>query len=472
MDQKSIHLPIYSQGSLLFIVLICLSTIGCNNEPVDIGEMMEELEEMDFTVPNIEPTGNEQYLQLGSEYIFDQEKLHTFEILIPKDNLTQINEDPAAEEYVEAALVFQGDTISPIGIRYKGSIGAFVNCLSGTDWAQPSGHKICTKLSMKIKINWEEFPYKFYGLKKLQLHSQNNDNSQLRERLGYWLFREMNVPAPRSVHAKLFINGQYNGLFALTEQIDGRFAKNNFEDSDGNIYKELWPLSDEGNVTSAEVIIASLKTNEDNNPSIGIMQQFAELISSGSNTQVQNTIQKFLDLDEILSYCVVDRTIRHDDGPFHWYCNFSNCTNHNFYWYEEPESEILHLIPWDLDNAFENIISNANPVTPVADDWAQTRNNCQPFSYGTWGLRQKSAACDKLFEGLAFHDGRYQELKKNFQDYILTETQINSMLNSWQDQIREATEEANSLHNDAISLSQWQNAVNELQVQLTVARND
>ena len=38
---------------------------------------------------------------------------------------------------------------------------------------------------------------------------------------------------------------------------------------------------------------------------------------------------------------------------------------HNFYWYEDPTAELIHLIPWDLDNAFDNITGPANPVTPI-----------------------------------------------------------------------------------------------------------
>jgi len=98
------------------------------------------------------PSGDEQYLNQNSDYIFDQEKLHTFELDIPESALDLLNDDPAAEEYVEGSLTFEGETISPVGIRYKGSIGAFVGCVSGTDWANPSGHKTCTKLTMKIKI--------------------------------------------------------------------------------------------------------------------------------------------------------------------------------------------------------------------------------------------------------------------------------------------------------------------------------
>ena len=62
----------------------------------------------------------------------------------------------------------------------------------------------------------------------------NNDVSQMHDRAGYWLFRQMGVPAPRAVHAKLTINGTYTGLYSLVEQIDSRFIKENFDDDDGN----------------------------------------------------------------------------------------------------------------------------------------------------------------------------------------------------------------------------------------------
>jgi len=128
----------------------------------------------------ITPTGNERYVTLDSDYIFDQTTLHTFELTIPQPALEKLDADPAAEEYVEASLTFNGETVSPIGVRYKGSIGAFVDCLSGRTWWEPSGHKTCTKLSMKAKLNWTEPDNTFYGLKKLQFHSQNLDDTQMR----------------------------------------------------------------------------------------------------------------------------------------------------------------------------------------------------------------------------------------------------------------------------------------------------
>ncbi|MEZ7971649.1 MAG: CotH kinase family protein, partial [Cyclobacteriaceae bacterium] len=206
-----------------FIGFLLLPTIiSCKNDEAPEAETIEDeitadsnilengVPESDIKNPlTITPDGSENYLNFDSEYIFDQESLHTFDLVLSEENLNLLNADPTAEEYVQGMLIFENDTLSPVGIRYKGSIGAFVGCVDGPNWLEPSGAKICTKLSMKIKINWEGKSEKFYGLKKLQFHSMNNDDSQMHERVGYWLFRQMGVPAPRAVHARLNINGIY-----------------------------------------------------------------------------------------------------------------------------------------------------------------------------------------------------------------------------------------------------------------------
>lgn len=455
---------------LLFLILMIFS---CQEEdpvinPGNGGGGVDP----DLIVKTVIPTGNEQYLNEDSDYIFDQTKLNTFELWLPKEHLAFLDNNPVAEEYIEGTLVFEGDTISPVGIRYKGSIGAFVNCLSGNNWSNPSGYKTCTKLSMKIKINWEGREEKFYKLKKLQFHSMNLDDSQMRDRLGYWLFRKMGVSAPRSVHARLMINGQYSGLYALVEHIDGRFTRYNFDDGKGNLYKEVWPLHSNGNPHSAFTYLNALKTNEDENPSIDLIRTFAQEVANASDNDLQNVISKWMNIDEIISYAVVDRTIRNDDGAFHWYCGGNTCSPHNYFWYEEPNNEQLHLIPWDLDNAFENIISNLNPVTPIADDWGETSNNCQPFNYGSFGLQQKSAACDKLTGGWAKFEDIYGQKLIELKEGPMSEASVNAQLDAWQTQIQQATIDAAAEHVDAISIGQWQGALNTLRNQVKFARDN
>lgn len=425
-----------------------------------------------ISVETITPTGDEKFLNTKSKYIFDQSKLHTFELTLPQASLDYLNADPAREQYVEGSLTFEGETISPVGIRYKGSIGGFVGCVSGSDWTDPSGRKTCPKLSMKVKINWEGSDTKFFKLKKLQLHSMNLDPTQMRDRLGYHLFREMGVPAPRAVHARLMINGEYAGLFALVEHIDGRFTRHNFEEGEGNLYKEIWPITHRGVPHAASKYIAALETNEDENPSVELIRGFGREIADTDPENMPAVIEKYMDVDEVIAYAVVDRAIRNDDGAFHWYCDWLGSSSHNYFWYEEPIEARLHLIPWDLDNAFENISRNVNGVTPIADGWGETQGDCKCFSFGSLGFRQRSAACDKLTAGWASYTEKYDELKTQLINGPLAEAKVEALLDTWKAQIQGATAEAKEAYPDALDLSTWDNAVRELKLDLDFARKN
>ena len=171
--------------AFLFFLIFSFTLFSC-----DLFRAYNEIQSSDKRVASLDEY---EYLDShSSEYIYDQDKLHKFEIFIDSDNLEEINSDPALEKYVNAHLVFENKVVKDVGIRYKGSIGAWVGCLSNNDWTNPSGYKTCPKLSMKIKFNFNE-EKQFYGLKKLQLHSQNLDPSKMRERLGYYMYRNFGV---------------------------------------------------------------------------------------------------------------------------------------------------------------------------------------------------------------------------------------------------------------------------------------
>ena len=424
----------------------------------------------DYIVDTIVPSGTESYITKNSDFIFNQNTLHTFELKIPESNLEEIDADPVAERYVAGSLVFNGEKLSPVGIRYKGSKGAFVGTVSGKDWTNPSGHKTATKLSMKIKIDWKDSSRTFYGLKKLQFHAQNLDPSQMHERLGYWLFREMGVVAPRSVHARLVINGDYYGVYALTEQIDKQFIDYNYEDAKGNLYKEIWPINYLGQATDEADFLKKLKTNRGADVNAEIIKSFADGIVVANDDELMELIKDRMNLHQIMAYAVVDRMIRNDDGAFHWYCSYEGCGNHNYYWYEEPSTRKVHLIPWDLDNAFDNIGYGKSPVTTIHDDWGDISNGCEPFPYGSLGMYQKSAACDRLTQGWTYFIQEYDSIKAVFINGPFSEEVVYAKIDEWSEQIREATLEARKEHRDALKEKKWNDALYNLKGELRHSR--
>ncbi|HTU58877.1 MAG TPA: CotH kinase family protein, partial [Polyangiales bacterium] len=174
-------------------------------------------------------------------YIFDQRELRTYNIIVADADLARIDASPAAEQLVPAMLEFEGQTYGPYSVRYKGGQGSFMYPCTMSNAGSPK----VGKCSLKLDFNETDPDARFYGLKKLNFHSMNADGSMLRDRLGYQLYREMGIAAPRAVHARVLINGQLEGLFIAVEQIDSRFSRAHFSDGgEGNVYKEVWPMHD------------------------------------------------------------------------------------------------------------------------------------------------------------------------------------------------------------------------------------
>ena len=397
--------------------------------------------------------------------LFDQDTMRTYSFTVADDDLAFLDADPVAEQYVPATMRVDGLAVGEVGLRYKGSIGAFVGCTESQIVLEPGGAKTCTKLSMKVKVNWNGSGQEFYGVRRLQLHSQNLDRSHLRERLGYWLFAEMGVPAPRSVHARVEINGEFIGLFALTENVDGRFVRDRFDDGTGNLYKGDWPLTSSGRVRDEASMLATLQTNEDDEvQSAAMIQSFAsEVIADPAAAPA--AIVRWTDLDAYLAYYVVDRAIRHDDGPLHWYCSEDGgCGNGNFYWYEEPESGLVHLIPWDLDGAFENLGDDVNEITYVVDDFGETRNDCDPYLASAGAQLQRSAACDPLLAASASFEDDLARLDAELRTGPFAE--IDARIAEWTSQIEAAVAQAADTHDDAVSVEDWRAAVDALRSDL------
>jgi spore coat protein CotH len=456
---------------IIYFILSLVWSTSCKDKidpDSDIGEEVLE------TLPNVKIKGTEQFLRLNSDYIYDENVIRDYELLIKPSDLRKINDDPAKKEYVPAVIILEGDTLSDeVQVRFKGQIGSFIGCVSGPDWRNPSGFKTCAKLSMQVKMSSKNRKEKFYDLNRLQFHAQNLDRSQLREKLSYWLFREMGVPAPRSVHARLKINGKYQGVYGLTEEVDNRFAKYFYPDSKGSIYKEIWPLTDKGLSPSVDDFKNALRSNEEEGE-VSFFKSISDDLQKSNLTEAKMWVSKYMDVNAIMAYIAVDRTIRLDDGPFHWYCdeNGNNCKNKNFYWFEDTRHKKIHIVPWDMDDAFEHVLGNTNPVVPIADKWGQISNNCRGFATPGTTIRQKSAACDKLTAAWVLYKTEYDDARKKLKNNLLTEDQAIAKIDKWAALLSPYIKEAD-LHYNASELgfkattqAQWRASIDTIKKQV------
>lgn len=331
-----------------------------------------------------------------SGVLFDESQVRTYELTLTPADWTNLQENGQDEVYVPATLEFAGNELPNVGVHFKGAVGSLqfqgpINALMPC-FDQQGGRLLanCPKLGMKVKVSEYDPEQRFYTVKRLQLHSMGNDPTKMVERLSYSLFREMGVFAPRTAHARLVINGEFQGLFILVEQIDGRFTRENMPDGgEGNLYKEVWPVHN----TEAPYIDA-LKTNKNEMPSGDKMVRFAAAIASATDSNWEAVLEQWMDVDMLMAKMAVDRAIEHWDGIVAWYCGGAgaNCNNHNFYWYESSTEDKVWLLPWDMDRA----MVWPTPIRTLYNmpDW-DDGSDCSAVTifFGVQGL---PPACDKF----------------------------------------------------------------------------
>lgn len=385
----------------------------------------------------------------STAFLFDDTALRTYELVLPEENLAFLDADPRAEVYTEGLLRFQGRDIGPVGVRYKGSVGAFRGCVDAT-----LGNKTCTKLSLKVKINWTDPKADLHGVRKLQFHSMNRDASMMKERLGYWIFRQAGVVAPRAVHARLVINGQLQGLYALVEEIDGRFTRSRFvEGGEGNLFKEVWPLASSGAPIDVATLQTQLRTNEDENPSFDGMLALGAALAAAPAAEVPLVLAERMNADYLMRYVAVDRALRHDDGPFHWYCmSAASCYTHNFYFYEELDQARFWIVAWDLDSAF-NV---DNLTTTIWFDWDDATLGCEPRSNPPFSIPLRAPVCDPAQRGMALMQRQYLDATRALLDGPMRREVLEERLLEWEQQIYPVVLEAAAAHADAPTFEAWQ----------------
>ncbi len=347
-------------------------------------------------------TADPELAEADATGLFDAESVPTFNLVLPEDRWEQLQQDAREEEYVEATACFEGRGIGTVGLRFKGSYGSLYDCFD------ENGDNTCARLSLKLKFDEYVEDQRFFGLKRLNFQANRYDESYLRERLSFDLFRSMGIQAPRAAWAKVQINGEPHGLFGMVEQIDGRFTADRWPaNGDGNLYKETWPYG-----TSEEWLLAQLKTNEDVGD-VSNLLAFSTAMAEADDSELRSTMGEFVDLEYWARYQAVDDAIASYDGITAYYTSddASWAGNHNFYLYEEAPDHFT-IIPWDTESTFTR-----NSGFGFVPHWTQVPEDCS-LTYNAWGGDSLVIApgCDRVFQALAADLEPYRDAGRELLD--------------------------------------------------------
>ncbi len=241
------------------------------------------------------------------------------------------------EEYLADfiyATSYSRDTVFDVGLRLRGNT---------------SRQK--AKKSFKVAFNSFVTGQKWEGLEKMNLNGEANDPSLMRSKLGWDLFRFLEVPASRCNHIELYINQEYRGLYSNVEHIDEEFLEKRFASPYGNLYKCLWPADMHYKGMDAELYKEAFFGRQayelKANPHQDDYEDLAHLIDVLNN---YDGIDQLCELEQILNVDLLLRCMAADVYMGNWDGAFLN--KNNFYLYKDPITGLFTFMPFDLDNTF------------------------------------------------------------------------------------------------------------------------
>lgn len=265
--------------------------------------------------------------------LFDKSRVHTVDIVI--EDWQGFLDTASEEEYHSCTLVIDGEPFDNVGLRVKGN-----NSRRLTEEYGLSRYS--------LKVEFDHYTYgSYYGLDKLSLDSSFQDNSYLKTWITYDMMEYMNVPTPLCSYTWVRVNGEDWGLFLAIEEPEEAFARRNFGNDYGNLYKpDYKSLNDE----NADVALRYTDDSFDSYDNIFRHAKFditnadkERLISALKTLSTGENLETAIDVDEVLRYFTVQVFVVNMDS-------YLGRTGHNYFLYEKDG--ILSILPWDYNLAF------------------------------------------------------------------------------------------------------------------------
>ncbi len=235
-----------------------------------------------------------------------------------------------------ADIEVDGEVMPRSGIRKKGLIGSLST----------------EKPSLKVDFDTWIDGQSYQGLERLTLNNSISDATLVKQCLGYQLFRDAGLPAPRCSFASVSANGDPLGVYVNVEPLKKDFLRWAFDgDDDGDLYegtlsdfREGWTATFEADTTSTD-------------PDLGPILAVQAALEIDDDDAMLAALEQVLDLDQFVRFWAMEVLVGHVDG-------YSGNTN-NFYVYKPEHSEQLVFLPWGIDAIFWDTEAFGSDTTRV-----------------------------------------------------------------------------------------------------------
>ena len=278
----------------------------------------------------------------AAEALFDPSMVHDLRLTMKPEDWDTLKVRCLWDTYYIADFQWRDMTVARVGVRSRGS-----------------GSRNSHKPGLKIDFNEFVADQKFLKQKALILANAVQDPGMLNRRLANLVFARMGLPAPRVVHARVFVNDDYVGLYELVEEIEkpmmgrvfGRDSNGKKRDG-GYLFEYNWDENFNwtypGDDLAFYAALFDPKTRDEEAPSLlyGPIEDMFQAINEARDSDFASAAGEYLDLRQFVQFLAVERFTADIDGFLgKWGPN-------NFYVYRFEGGTQSVIIPWDRDLAF------------------------------------------------------------------------------------------------------------------------
>ena len=212
------------------------------------------------------------------------------------------------------------------------------------------------------------------GLEKLTVNNLVQDDSCIHETLGYALFRQGDVPAPRTAYADVSVNGTDRGLFLLVESQDNSlFLDDHYGSDEGNIYEGAYGMDIRVDAVDEFDQDNGDDESRDDLRELALWLDEAEAIGGDQGYAI---MRERLDMEEYLDFAATEIYLGHWDG-------YSPSMN-NYKLHHHPDTGRWTFLPWGADQLFEEQIGFFGGVmTEPGPSWHGGRVHQLCFASGS-----------------------------------------------------------------------------------------
>ncbi len=319
--------------------------------------------------------------------------------------------------YLMAQSVIINDVqYDSVGVKYKGN--------SSYD---------STYKKNPFNISLDEYKKQNYqGFKTIKLANCFSDPSMIREVLSYSIVGKY-MDAPRANYAKVYINGEYIGLYANTETINKQFCSDHFYSSK-NTFVSCSPA-----VIPTPQIKSNLRylgadttlyySNYEIKSSYG-WEDLANLCDSLTNSP--SSFEKVVDADRVLWMLALNTAFLNLDSYSGVFCQ-------NYYLYKDATGR-FNPIMWDFNMSFGGFPFAGSSNTSMGAQTLQTLSQLSPEIHAKdkyWPL------INIVMNNAGYRWQFYAHLRTILRDDIVSKNYLDEA-NALRNQIRESVKEDNN----------------------------